>query len=421
MSKSSLALNNLRAVITLSVLAFHGSLAYLGSTPSAYAFDKPPYLWRAFPIVDSDRWFGFDIFCAWQDISMMVLLYFLSALFSWPSLARKGTGKFLGDRFLRLGIPCLFGMLVLMPLALYPVYRTTETDPSLSAYVQHLFALPFWDNGPMWFLWQLLALTTIAGALHRFAPRLIESLGRLSADAGARPGRYFLWLSVAAMLAYVPMALAFTPMAWATRGPLSIQLCRPLLYLVFYLAGLGVGAQGFDRGLLASDGALARGWARWLSGNAFAFVAWLGLMGLSLTSHSPPLALQIAAAIAFALAAASGCFAALSVSVRFGAFSSRFLDNIAKGALGLYVVHYPFTVWLQYALLGLALFAFAKWSIVFALSTLLSMTLLILLRRVPFGALLVGETPQPLRFRLPGFRERTEKASSAIPLPSNPH
>jgi len=89
MSKSSLALNNLRAVITLSVLAFHGSLAYLGSTPSAYAFDKPPYLWRAFPIVDSDRWFGFDIFCAWQDVSLMVLLYFLSALFSWPSLARK--------------------------------------------------------------------------------------------------------------------------------------------------------------------------------------------------------------------------------------------------------------------------------------------------------------------------------------------
>ena len=140
-----------------------------------------------------------------------------------------------------------------------------------------------------------------------------------------------------------------------------------------------------------------------------------------LASRSPQLALQIATAVAFAVAAASGCFAALAVSVRFGGFTSRFLDNIAKGALGLYVVHYPFTVWLQYALLGLALFAFAKWSIVFGLSTLLSMALMILFRRIPFGALLVGETPRPVRFRLPRFRERTEKPHAAIPLADNPN
>src|SRR6516164_5495483 len=104
MTRTSLALNNLRAVITLFVLAFHGFLAYLGSAAHS-AFDQPPYSWRAFPIVDSHRWIGLDIFCAWQDVALMVLLFFLSALFSWPSLSRKGTGKFLGDRFLRLGVP----------------------------------------------------------------------------------------------------------------------------------------------------------------------------------------------------------------------------------------------------------------------------------------------------------------------------
>ena len=423
MSKSSLALNNLRAVITLIVLAFHASLAYLGSSaPSAYAFDKAPYLWRAFPIVDRDRWFGFDIFCAWQDISLMVLLFFLSALFSWPSLARKGTGKFLGDRLLRLGVPWLFGALVLMPISLYAVYRTTASDQSLQAYAHHLFALPFWDNGPMWFLWQLLALTIIASALHRFAPRFIEYLGALTARAGTRPGVYFLWLTAASALAYVPMALAFTPMAWAERGPLSVQFCRPLLYLVFYLAGLGVGAQGFDQGLLAADGALARGWTRWLGLNTLAFVSWLGLMGLSLTFHPAPLALQIAADIVFAIAAASGCFAALALSLRFAGSYSRILDPIAKNALGLYVVHYPFSVWLQYSLLGVALFAFAKAMIVLALATLSSMALIVLLRLVPFGSYLVGETPRPWRYGLARrSREQTEKSPAAIPLPSRIH
>jgi len=67
-SGSSLALNNLRGMVILIVVAFHSVSAYLGSlAPSAYAFDKPPYLWRAFPIVDTHRWFGFDLFCAWQD------------------------------------------------------------------------------------------------------------------------------------------------------------------------------------------------------------------------------------------------------------------------------------------------------------------------------------------------------------------
>jgi surface polysaccharide O-acyltransferase-like enzyme len=414
MSQTSLALSNLRAIIILLVVAVHAFLAYLGSAATS-AFDKPPFLWRAIPIADQHRWFGFDIFCAWQDIYLMVLLFFLSALFTWPSLARKGTDEFLGGRFLRLGIPYLFGALVLMPVSLYPAYRTTAADPGLSAYVHHLLALPFWDNGPMWFLWQLLVLTILAAALHRFAPRWIESLGRASADARVRPGVYFLWLTVAAVLAYVPLALAFTPMAWAERGPLSIQFCRPLLYLVFYVAGLGVGAQGFDRSLLAADSALARGWARWLVVASISFASWLGLMGYSVMTHSASLALQTAIDIAFAVAAASGCFAALAISLRFVRTYSRILDGLSKNALGLYVVHYPFCVWLQFALLGVALFAFAKAMIVFGLSLLFSLALVVVLRRLPFGSLLLGEAPLlPAPFR--EFHGADRKPSAAVPL-----
>jgi hypothetical protein len=274
----------------------------------------------------------------------------------------------------------------------------------------------------MWFMWQLLALTTIAAALHRLAPRWIETLGKLSANAGVHPGRYFLWLTAAALLVYVPLALAFSPMAWADRGPVSIQFCRPLLYLVFYLAGLGVGAHGFEQGLLASDGALARGWARWLAGNALSFMLWLGLMGLSLTTHPVPLVLQIAIDIVFAIAAASGCFAALAVSLRFAGSYSRALDGLAKDALGYYVVHYPFSVWLQYALLGVALFALAKVMIVFALSLVLSLLLMILLRLVPYGSLLVGGAPRPLQDRRPHrLRERTGEPPVAIRLAPNLH
>ena len=51
MSRSSLALDNFRAVVILVVLAFHSVLAYVNWIPDVRSgFDDPPYLWRAFPI-----------------------------------------------------------------------------------------------------------------------------------------------------------------------------------------------------------------------------------------------------------------------------------------------------------------------------------------------------------------------------------
>jgi glucan biosynthesis protein C len=55
-SSSSIALGNLRAVVIVIVLAFHSVLPYLASLPAtAHRFDSAPYLWQAFPIIDSQR------------------------------------------------------------------------------------------------------------------------------------------------------------------------------------------------------------------------------------------------------------------------------------------------------------------------------------------------------------------------------
>src|SRR6266480_4635519 len=116
MSTPGLALNNLRAVVIVIVLAVHAVMAYLGSSPaSSFNFDDPPYRWRSIPIVDSERWFGFDIFCALQDVYLISLLFFLSGLFVWPSLARGGSRIFLRDRLLRIGVP--FALVVGLLLA----------------------------------------------------------------------------------------------------------------------------------------------------------------------------------------------------------------------------------------------------------------------------------------------------------------
>ncbi len=391
-TRSSLALQNLRGVVIMVVVAFHSVLSYLGSRQGgAFPFDEPPYEWRAFPIVDSHRWLGFDIFCAWQDVSLMSLMFFLSALFTWPSLARKGQRKFLADRFLRLGVPFALALAVIMPLALYPVYRVTAVDPGLGAYARHYLALPFWPNGPMWFVWQLLALAFVAALLRRLAPGFIAWLAQLCAGASTHPGRFFAGLVVVSAIAYVPMAIAFTPWSWNEHGPFALQYSRALLYPVFYIAGLAVGAHGLERGLLAPEGMLARHWPIWLTTSLISMVVWMVLMAQVMSAKIPaPLGLRLAVDIGFAVACASGCFFALGVCIRFFTRRSRMMDSLARNAFGMYLFHYVFVVWLQYVLLGTALFAVVKAAIVFAGTAILAWGLSRAMRIVPFWNRIMG-------------------------------
>jgi surface polysaccharide O-acyltransferase-like enzyme len=48
------------------------------------------------------------------------------------------------------------------------------------------------------------------------------------------------------------------------------------------------------------------------------------------------------------------------------------LDSLSRNAYGIYLVHYVFVVWLQYALLNAPVFAFVKAATVFGLTLVLS-------------------------------------------------
>src|SRR6516165_12176849 len=104
-------------------------LAYLVFIPAGAAdFGSPPYVWRAFAIADSRRFFGFDLICAWQDVYLMALMFFLSGLFVTQSLKRKGAWPYACDRLIRLGLPFVFGVLVLIPVATYRGYLVTAAE-----------------------------------------------------------------------------------------------------------------------------------------------------------------------------------------------------------------------------------------------------------------------------------------------------
>jgi len=391
-SRSSLALGNLRAFVILLVLSFHSVLAYLQFLPAAsFPFDSPPYLWRAFPIVDSNRWFGFDLYCAWQDVFLMSLFFFLSGLFVWPSLARRGTANFVHGRILRLGLPFVLVVTILMPLTLYPTYLQATSEPGLAAYWRHWLALPFWPCGPMWFLWLLLVGDFMAAALHRFAPSLGSLLIRVSSVAEVRPARYLVGFVFVSVFAYVPLAIAFTPAAWFQQGPFAFQISRPFHYALYFFAGVGLGAGGVERGLLAADGLLVRQWPMWVIAAAVSLVTWMGLTGLTMAQGaSLSLGLQIPADLSFVLACFASCFAVLAIVLRFAARRLPLLAGLRNSSYGMYLVHYLFVVWLQFAMLGATLPAVIKAAAVFGGTLLLSWGTVAALRRLPSVAQIIG-------------------------------
>jgi hypothetical protein len=253
-----------------------------------------------------------------------------------------------------------------MQLALYPVYRLSAADPSLVGYVRAYGALPFTPNGPMWFLWMLMALDVVAAALHRSGRRAVEAAGSLAVSLESRPVLAFTAITIVAIAAYAPIAMAFTPWRWSDYGPLAIQLCRPLLYAAPFLLGLIVGRQGLGRGMLNVDGFLAKRWRGLLGLAAAALGLWMALTGLVLKlGDQAPAALQLLADVFYAIAGLACVLVALAAAFRFGTVRRPLVGAVADKALPIYLVHYAPIVWMQYVLLDLALPAVAKGAIVF--------------------------------------------------------
>lgn len=58
-----------------------------------------------------------------------------------------------------------------------------------------------------------------------------------------RPRSFCAALIAATTLAYVPLAMVFSPWDWGGfLGPLSLQLSRPLHYTVYFLAAFTIGS-----------------------------------------------------------------------------------------------------------------------------------------------------------------------------------
>jgi peptidoglycan/LPS O-acetylase OafA/YrhL len=342
---------------------------------------------------DRQSFLGFDGVVLFNDSFFMSAMFFLSGLFVWPSLQRKGTGWFLRDRCWRLGLPFVICALILMPIAYYAVELRLHPEVSFPAFWWKTITVGPWMIGPAWFVWVLLALDVIAALVYRAAPDLVEAIGRLSLKSYQRPGLFFAALLIASVIAYVPAVLYFGASRWFAVGPVAVQASRILLYLVYFFLGVGIGAVPFNKGLLAGDGGLARRWPVWLAVTVVTYGCIIALIyikhGVLPDVNHQPLWWEVAYALAFVSYSAAQTFNILALFLRFDNDGSSILDPLRDGAYGIYLIHYIPVLWLQYALYDISfspvmqLTAIIKAIIVFVLTLAISWAATAGLRKIP--------------------------------------
>jgi peptidoglycan/LPS O-acetylase OafA/YrhL len=386
----NLSIDYLRAFVVFLVVTFHSTLAYLPYAPAPGQFVGGQEAWRAFPVMDVQRSRAAGTFLLINDTFFMALMFFVSGLFIWQSLRGKGSISFLRDRILRLGIPFLFGVSVILPIAHFASYLQSSGGPGFGDYWRAWWALSYWPSGPMWFISMLLVFNIVAAGVFACTPHWGERTGALASRAEERPARLFAIVLILSTFAYMPLALAYGAGAWTHWGVFQFQTSRPAHYFVYFLAGVAVGVHGVRQGLLSRDGKLARWW--WLSALAAAvsgpLAAGLVIATLILKESTHPI-LVYASLAAFVLSCATLCFALLAIFTRFVHKSNSILDSLAANSYGIYIVHYAFVAWLQFALLHAPLTGAEKWGIVAVLAYAASWLATAAARQLPSVARIV--------------------------------
>jgi surface polysaccharide O-acyltransferase-like enzyme len=364
------ALDRARTFLTLVVVFHHAVIPY-----------------THFGHTDPKSWIGFDAVVLATDSFFMAMFFFLSGLFVWPSLAHKSPWVFLRDRLLRLGLPFAIAAFTLIPIAYYAIALRQKPDLSFWEFWWKTVTAGPWPSGPLWFLWVLLVFDLTASVLYRVSPRLLDPINRISLRGYERPAEFFLFLVGVTAIVYVPARLYYGPSHWFEFGPFDVQASRVLLYAAYFFIGAGVGAANFDRGVLSPNGSLARSGWEWVIATLIPYcLLWLLIdIKRQILGNPPVLPLWYEAIYGFLFVTFSAAmmFAILAFFLTFKRTGWSILDPMQADAYGIFLVHYPIVLWLQYWLFDFELPAIVKALVAFVLTVALSWAVTAGLRKIP--------------------------------------
>jgi surface polysaccharide O-acyltransferase-like enzyme len=275
----------------------------------------------------------------------------------------------------------------IIPIAYYAISLRQNPEMGFGEFWWTTITVGPWPSGPVWFLWVLFGFDLVACLLFRLSPTLLEPINRLSLNGHERPGEFFIVMFAVTAALYVPGRIHFGAGSWFEFGPFSVQHGRVLLYASYFFFGAGIGVMQMDRGLLGADSKLAQRTLYWVFLALVPYCLMWVLIYIKREILGNPVRLpewyESDYGFCFALFSIAILFLILAYFLRFKQSGWSMLDPMQGDAYGMFLVHYPIVLWLQYWLFDFDLPAIVKALIAFVGTVALSWALTAALRQIP--------------------------------------
>ncbi len=215
-------LDNLRAVVIVLVIVLHAAITYMAFAPEWWY------------VLDPERSLFFTMVVLLVDVPIMLIMFFVAGYFALPSLAKRGAATFLSDKFKRIGLPWIFGVLLLAPPTAYMIYFSRGAPLSLLDFWRGDYWGVGYQQSVYWFLGILMLMFVLLTLAYNLSPAL-----RSLAPTVTRPssGLFVTFLGLMTV-GFLAMNLIFPLDAWSHIYLFMYQPVRLPLYFGYFILGV---------------------------------------------------------------------------------------------------------------------------------------------------------------------------------------
>lgn len=367
-----LYVDNIRVFLTILVVLHHLMITYAGTGSWLYPEGREDEITQAI-----GAWF-----CAANQAYFMGLFLLISAYFVPGAYDRKGAGRFLKDRLIRLGIPLAIYSWVVRPLFIYFVVKGGREGAGLTfdTWFTRLYFKVYGliGGGPLWFIETLLIFSLVY---------VVWRLAATKRSAGRPAESPFPSSGAIALFALGVAAATFVVRLWFPQdtsfAPLNLQFANFAQYIALFVAGLIAYRLGWLAALPEKTG------RSWLIVGALLILLFPVLaIGTGALEDNTPFkggwhwqAFVSAAWESFVCV--SMCVGAIYAFRRWANRQGNLARFLSRNAYAAYLIHEPVIVALAMVLSGVMLYPLLKFALVSLVAVPLCFALSALIRKIP--------------------------------------
>lgn len=345
-NKRFIGLDSLRVIMVICVIALHCGMTYM---------DYRPDWWY---VMDNQQSIGFTYLVIILDCFPMTALFFLSGYFAPPSFRKRGTGSFIRDKFMHIGVPWILGVLLVAPffsrasfVALgYPSMPITE-------YFTKFFFTSLYQQAHYWFLGVLFAFFIIYALLPK-------GNNSISEESKSKSPFLLVGLTILITIAAYYLSTRFykTCNEWTNIGyVLYFQPAR----IIGYISMFALGVYGNKRKWFTSQG--------WKPSVAYLAVGIIAIISILYWKFFVAFKLSpdtnlIIDAVSYSFASICMTFGLIALFMKESSENKYSISQIAPYSYGIYWLHQIIGMIIMEYLVSIDMPAIAKWTITMILT-----------------------------------------------------